>query len=238
MFMHLHQGRGRWGDQIGGHKNLPSSRIPSSLAHSDVLKNILVNCSNLSFDLFYSHVRAHHDDKEDYQDLSRPSQLNVNMDFNAKQALLDLQPTNPPQQRAFLLEPVGVFADSWKITADMGSQVRYLAHLNLARKKFHQMNILDARVFDLMDWEMVHKTLHNVPKLFQQWACKQVMGIAGTMEWDKAERKKCPSCMCKTSIRELSQCSNWVLLFSLTVKLVHKIMSFALAHLWDFGYWQ
>jgi hypothetical protein len=57
------------------------------------------------------------------------------------------------------------------------------------------MNILDARVFDLMDWEMVHKTLHNVPKLFQQWACKQVMGIAGTMEWDKAERKKCPSCM-------------------------------------------
>jgi hypothetical protein len=42
---------------------------------------------------------------------------------------------------------------------------------------------------------MVHKTLHRVPKLFQQWACKQVMGIAGTMEWDKAERKKCPSCM-------------------------------------------
>jgi hypothetical protein len=42
---------------------------------------------------------------------------------------------------------------------------------------------------------MVHKTLHNVPKLFQQWACKQVMGIAGTMEWDKTECKKCPSCM-------------------------------------------
>jgi hypothetical protein len=27
-------------------KNLPPSRVPSSLAHSDVLKNILVNCSN------------------------------------------------------------------------------------------------------------------------------------------------------------------------------------------------
>ena len=51
--------------------------------------------------------------------------------------------------------------------------------------------------------------------------------------------------ICKTSIRELSQCSNWVLLFSLTVKLVHKIMSFCSlvrwrgwAHIWDFGNWQ
>jgi hypothetical protein len=79
-------------------KNLPPSRIPSSLVHSDVLKNILINCSNLSFDQFYLHVLVHQDDKEDYQDISRPSQLNVNMDFNAKQALLDLQPTNLPHQ--------------------------------------------------------------------------------------------------------------------------------------------
>jgi hypothetical protein len=77
----------------------------------------------------------------------------------------------------------------------MGPQARYLAHLKLAHQKFHQMNILDVHVFDLVDWKMVHKTLHNVPKSFQQWACKQVMGIVGTMAWDKTERKKCPSCM-------------------------------------------
>jgi hypothetical protein len=39
--------------------------------------------------------------------------------------------------------------------------------------------------FELVDWEMVHLQLSCVPKLFQLWACKQVMGIAGTMEWDK-----------------------------------------------------
>jgi hypothetical protein len=33
-------------------KNLPPTRIPSRLAHLDVLKNILVNRSNLSFDHF------------------------------------------------------------------------------------------------------------------------------------------------------------------------------------------
>ena len=103
-------------------KNLPPSRIPSRLAHSDVLKNILVNCSKFSFDQFYLHVLAHQDDKEDCQDLTIPSQLNVNMDFNAKQALLDLQPTNLSHQRAFPLEPVCVYAGLLKITANMGPQ--------------------------------------------------------------------------------------------------------------------
>ena len=31
--------------------------------------------------------------------------------------------------------------------------------------------------------------------MFQVWACKQVMGIAGTMEWDKNTVRKCPSCL-------------------------------------------
>ena len=77
----------------------------------------------------------------------------------------------------------------------MGPQVQYLAHQKCTQQKFHQMHILDAHVFDLVDWEMIHKTLQDVPKLFQQWACKQMMGIAGTMEWDNMEHKKCPSCM-------------------------------------------
>jgi hypothetical protein len=50
------------------------------------------------------------------------------MDFNAKQTLLDLQPTNLPRQQALPLESVCVFAGSWEMTADMGSQVWYLAH--------------------------------------------------------------------------------------------------------------
>jgi hypothetical protein len=77
----------------------------------------------------------------------------------------------------------------------MGSQVLYLAHQKLARQKFQKMHILDAHVFNLVEKEMVHKTLHSMPKLFQQWACKQVMGIAGTMELDNTERKKFPICM-------------------------------------------
>ena len=51
-------------------KDPPPTRVPSSCAHSDVFKNILVNCSNLLFERYYLHVLAHQDDKEGYQDLS------------------------------------------------------------------------------------------------------------------------------------------------------------------------
>jgi hypothetical protein len=89
-------------------KNLPSSRMPLGLSHSDVLKNILMNCSNLSFARFYSHVKAHQDNKVEYKDLMRPAQLNVNMDSCTKQALWDLQATCLLTQQAFPLEPVCV----------------------------------------------------------------------------------------------------------------------------------
>jgi hypothetical protein len=90
---------------------------------------------------------------------------------------------------------VCIFADAVKITADSGHETRYLAHRRLARNHFYQLGILDPDVFDYVDWEMIHKTLHEVPRLFQQWVCKQVMGIAGTIEWDKTTVRKCPSCL-------------------------------------------
>ena len=46
---------------LGMVSNLPSNRIPMRCKHSDILKNIMINCSDLIFDLDYSHVRAHQD---------------------------------------------------------------------------------------------------------------------------------------------------------------------------------
>jgi hypothetical protein len=103
-------------------KNPPPSRIPSSWAHSDILKNILVNCGELSFTRLYSHVRAHQDDRLGYNALSRPSQLNCSTDFNAKKALRDIQPMNLPRQNAFPLEPVCALSKSqWTRDSNYGT---------------------------------------------------------------------------------------------------------------------
>ena len=67
--------------------NLPPNRIPTYYKHSDILKNIMINCNDLTFDLHYSHVRAHQDDPTLYALLSRPAQLNCIVNIKAKQVI-------------------------------------------------------------------------------------------------------------------------------------------------------
>jgi hypothetical protein len=68
-------------------KDLPPYRIPTQCSHSDILKNIMANCSNLLFSHIFSHVKAHQDDKLAYGDLPRDTQLNCQMDHLAKMAI-------------------------------------------------------------------------------------------------------------------------------------------------------
>jgi hypothetical protein len=175
-------------------QNLPTSRIPTRCQHSDVLKNILVNCSGLSFQRQFVHVVAHQDDHGNFLSLSRPAQLNYAMDNMAKRAIWELQATALPVQRPFPLEPICIFAGQTKITADTVCYLHYWAHRQIAKEAFHSLGILLAHAFDYVDWEMVYDTLRSVPRLFQVWTCKQVMGIARTMEWDRSIVRHCPSC--------------------------------------------
>ena len=52
--------------EIGRVEHLPPHRIPSRCKHSDILKNILVNCSDLTFQLVFEHVDAHQYDWGSY----------------------------------------------------------------------------------------------------------------------------------------------------------------------------
>ena len=69
-------------------KNLPPHRIPSKCRHLDVLKNIKIHCSAMTYDHLFSHVHACQDDREDFENLSRQSQLNCTADFGMKRVLL------------------------------------------------------------------------------------------------------------------------------------------------------
>jgi hypothetical protein len=84
-------------------EHLPPQRIPSKCRHSDVLKNIMVNCTSLSFKRFFSHVQAHQDDKYDFSNLERPSQLICICDGEVKLSIIQTDLLNLPHQRAFPL---------------------------------------------------------------------------------------------------------------------------------------
>jgi hypothetical protein len=54
-------------------KVLPPLWILSQCKHLDLLKNILVNCTSLSFSVKFKNIRAHQDDKMDFSLLSQPA---------------------------------------------------------------------------------------------------------------------------------------------------------------------
>ena len=102
-------------------------------------------------------------------------------DAGAKAILRSRDVTNLPQQEAFPLEPICMVVKGKKMTSDTGAHIRYAAGRQIARSFFHQTRRMSTGAFDKVDWPHVHRTLNKeVPRLFQIWACKQVMNIAAT----------------------------------------------------------
>ena len=177
---------------------LPPNRIPTRCRHSDILKNVMTNCSHLSFAVSYSHVRAHQDDSTAYNNLCRPAQLNCIMDGHAKRALWQLDTDELPVQQAFPREPITVFIGDDKMTSDTSESLRFWAHRILAEQTFRNLGILSSDAFHEVAWRQVYDALHEVPRLFQLWACKQVTGVAGTnlhqSRYIEGHDPHCPSC--------------------------------------------
>jgi hypothetical protein len=176
-------------------KNLPLYHIPSQCSHSDILKNIMINCSNLSFTCIASHVKAHQDDHASYKNLTRSAQLNCQMDYHAKKAIWDTgHDPNAPTQ-SFPLEPLGVFLGRNKLTSDKGEKLCFWVQAQLAQEQFYEADILYGLQFDSVDSEMVHGALHWIPRMFQIWVCKQIMDIAPTNGNRPWETELCPLCL-------------------------------------------
>jgi hypothetical protein len=142
-----------------------------------------VNSQDLTFSIHYSNVTAHQDNTTLFDKLSRSSQLNCICDHLAKQRLADggLKPKGG--SKLFPLEPIGIFVGGEKLLSETGPLLRFHAHCQLARRLFHQKKILMKDEFEEVNWELVRRALHSMPQLFQVWASKHVLGIAGTMKF-------------------------------------------------------
>jgi hypothetical protein len=126
--------------------------------------------------------------------------LNSTCDLAAKRTLRTTVMDGIPSQQPFPREPAAVFVGRNKLTTDSGAVVRYTVQYREARELFAKQDILSPEQFDLVDWFHVHRTLHEVPKMFQIFACKQVFGISATSYFMHKRRDpnypspKCPFC--------------------------------------------
>jgi hypothetical protein len=119
------------------------------------------------------------------------------MDYHAKKAIWEAGPVDEEITQLFPLKLVCIFIGKNKLTSDKGDALRFWVSRKLAKECFYKHNILYAQAFNKVDWESIHSSLWHVLRLFQIWACKQVMGISpanGNIPWDKTIDPLCPSC--------------------------------------------
>ena len=65
------------------------------------------------------------------------------------------------------------------MTPNTGGAIQFTVNREVVRDFYHDNGILLTHQFDVVDWHHVNCMLNEeVPKLFQLWACKQVMGVA------------------------------------------------------------
>ena len=180
-------------------RNLPPHRIPSKCRHSDILKNVMLHCSLLSFMRLFTHVSMHQDNWTKFENLPREAQLNCAVDFGAKRALLSVYANNLPRQQKFPLEAICVWAGREKMTLDMGHHIWYHAHRHLAWEEFVMAGVLYNTQFNLVNWQMGHNTLSTVPRMFQ-YGLESRYGALGAptnyelLRWT-TRSPLCPSCM-------------------------------------------
>ena len=65
------------------------------------------------------------------------------------------------------------------MTSNTGESLQLWVNQQLAKEIFFKLGIMTPLGFKEVSWRLVYDTLHEVPRLFQLWACKQVMNIAG-----------------------------------------------------------
>jgi hypothetical protein len=136
---------------LGRVTDLPAYQIPSRCKHSDILKNILVNCHRLSFTIHYLHVKAHQDDSTLFMNLSRQAQLNCICNHTAKQHIAIDGPGNGTSGCMFPLKPIGLFIQGEKLTSNTGKLLQFWAPRQLARTYYHSKCIILHNQFDKTD---------------------------------------------------------------------------------------
>jgi hypothetical protein len=185
---------------LGWVVDLPSDRLPSGIKHSDILKVLMLQCREFSFNCIYEHVEAHQDNHDSYQDLRQPAQLSCCMDADAKSKLWDLVGQLVLPQQALPLESVVVMIGKDKITSGSEDSIVYLCNKVLACKTLSDPKVkwLDKEQFNEVYWPACYQALTEVPRMFEVFASKQTISIAGCnvnqSYYTLGHDKLCPSC--------------------------------------------
>ena len=133
---------------------LPPRQIPTQYKHSYVLKNILVNCADLSFGVRYSHVPVHQYDHEAYDTVRQPAQFNCLCNGKPKEVLWGWVAEGLPPEQVSPLEPLSVYVGPNKLTTATEGELGF-SHKQLEESEFVKLGMLSAEQFHQIAWRQV-----------------------------------------------------------------------------------
>ena len=180
-------------------------RIVTSAACADIFRGIRKMATQLSsFQWSYTWVKAHMDDVLDWQELTRPQQLNVMCDSLAKQVAEEAIANSgygmkdiPTQVLPH--ENVAIFVSSIKQTSDPAGQIRYSCGKHAAKVFLTSEMGWSQHQFEDVDWEHLHSCLQSKPDGFRTWLSKQHSNFCTTrtqtQRWFGSDDNMCPSCL-------------------------------------------
>ena len=168
--------------------------------HADLLRAIRRIRTTIPIDVDFHDIDGHQDKLKHFQDLDRPSQLNVLADTEAKRYLRHLLSyyEEPNCPKALFKEGWSCWLDDVKVTSDPGPAIRRFIHGRRMQEHCHIKEGLPREAFFLIDWDAIDDATASSPNLFNLWMTKQVSGFCavGKMmkRWRFWENSKCHSC--------------------------------------------
>ena len=80
------------------------------------------------------------------------------------------------------------------MTSDTSNILKFWVHNQLAEQTFYQLGLNPLDHFQEVAWRQVYDALHDVPMMFQIWACKQVTNMAGLIRIKQSTWKTMTQC--------------------------------------------
>lgn len=96
----------------------------------------------------------------------------------AKQKLIEAMMSSSLSPGLLPLEPSDLTFGCHEFIYELSDLICFTAHKQEARNLFDCLDIPTFDQFDQVTWQVVHYTIHKLPKMLQLFAVKQVFNVA------------------------------------------------------------
>ena len=203
--------------------------IKNSRKHFDFYQSINAALEHSPIQWQFLHIEGHQDELHQFEELSRPHQLNVLADLKAKETVLQAIENNTLHQ--YRLRSLPYCTVEIRVCSQLQSSIKY--HCSSVQIKQYWLNKhqMEDNVINI-DWDLKSKSHNNSTKTFNRWLSKHSIGFCGVgkmlKRYNYQSHTSCPRCgrtqettshvlqckqdsACQLWDKEVSNLHNWMI---------------------------